>query len=252
MVKVVYPEPKVSAFPPATAPWSRGTRSVGQIVREMAFRPNPDPTYVRLHRLFTCEWCSTPLQDQWQNEHDLKTYDHKLVFSQGGSHDATNLMVSCLLCNNVRGNMSVEAFRPIAREVIRPNRPNLRDIAVALAGRNMVAQARSVLTFAGVPKDEATAIIYEHACGGYDFSTKKMFGRAVSHLAGQIKHHYEEMSTDDLAAIYKNFPVQPFADKSNYETVEFAAVSKVVREILLTRYTSLKALLYVGFKASEE
>jgi HNH endonuclease len=52
-----------------------------------------------------CAWCGASVEGEAR-----LTLDHLTCRNEGGTHEATNLVTSCLRCNSSRGDRSVEDF----------------------------------------------------------------------------------------------------------------------------------------------
>ena len=66
-----------------------------------------------------CTYCGVEISDELPPTHPQKaTVDHIKTVVDGGSDDDENLIPACLLCNEKRGTLSVEAFtRLLSHEV---------------------------------------------------------------------------------------------------------------------------------------
>lgn len=56
-----------------------------------------------------CFYCHAPLTD------DTRTIDHVIPRSKGGTNDLWNLCLSCVTCNNNKGDMDVSYFLSLLR-----------------------------------------------------------------------------------------------------------------------------------------
>lgn len=64
-----------------------------------------------------CAYCNKPLTKE------TFTLDHVIPKSKGGSSDASNLVVSCIPCNESKANKSLEKFMKERENASAPNNP---------------------------------------------------------------------------------------------------------------------------------
>jgi len=58
-----------------------------------------------------CSYCTCEISTELPPTHPQKaTADHIIPVAEGGTDDIENLIPACLLCNEKRGTLSVEAF----------------------------------------------------------------------------------------------------------------------------------------------